>query len=90
MDYEYEAFEKGFMEGMAVMISVFNIDIETVREKLNIDILTSNIYEHYQIWQNTIKDNKIGREEEILMKKFIIRTRLLKETLIRYIDTLKI
>ncbi len=86
MDYEFEAFKKGFNDGMSTIFSVFDITNKDIKEKFSFDILNSQIFELYQIWQNTIKDEKITREDSILLKKVEVKIRILKKSIIRYIE----
>jgi len=85
VDYEFEAFKKGFNEGLLTIWGVFNITKKELQEKLPLDLLNSSIYDLYQIWQNTIKDKKIIREESILSKKFKERINEFKKSIIDYI-----
>ena len=87
MDYEFEAFKEGFNKGMFTIIAVFDIKTEEIKAKLPLDTLYSRVYELYQIWQNTIKDNKIEREEAILSKRVSMKVDKLKKALIHYIDS---
>ena len=86
-DYEFEAFKEGFNKGMFTAIAVFEIKPEEIKAKIPFDILYSRVYKLYQIWQNTIKDNKIEREESILSKRVSMKVDKFKKALIHYIDS---
>lgn len=52
----YDAYKKGFNDGMSTIISVFNINAEEVKEKLHsISLINSRISELYHIWMGFIK-----------------------------------
>lgn len=85
-DYEFEAFKKGFNDGMFTIFSVLDIKSESIQEKLSFNVLYNKIYELYQIWQNTIKDEKIERENYILRKKVAEEINKFKKSLIHYIE----
>ena len=88
-DYEFEAFKEGFNKGMFTAIAVFDIEPEEIRAKLPLDTLYSRVYELYQIWQNTIKGDKIAREDNLLLKKVAERIDKFKKSLIHYIEVKK-
>jgi len=90
MDYEFEAFKEGFNKGMFTVVAIFDITNESIREKMSLDTLYNQVYELYQIWQNTIKDNKIAREDDILLKKTEENINKLKNLLIQHINRMKI
>ena len=60
-----------------------------MQEKFSVSTLGSRIYELYQIWQNTIRDNKIKRENDILLKKINENIKKFKKSFIRYVDNYK-
>jgi len=86
MDYEFEAFKKGFNEGMLTTVAIFDITFENIRKNIEIDTINSRIYQLYLIWQNTIKDKKIEREDDILAKKVKIKNEDFKTSIINYIN----
>lgn len=85
-DYEFEAYKKGFGDGMFTIVSVFDIKVEDIGKKIKLNVLNSRVYELYQIWQNTIKDDKIEREDKILLKKVAERIDKFKKSLMHYIE----
>ena len=92
MDYEFEAFKKGFNDGLLTMWAVFDISEKEMQEKFSLGMLNINsrIHELYQIWQNTIKDRKITREDSILLKKTEENINKLKNLLIQHINRMKL
>ena len=52
----YDAYKKGFNDGMLTIISVFNINAEEVKEKLHsIGLIDGRISELYHIWMGFTK-----------------------------------
>ncbi|HEC40679.1 hypothetical protein LCGC14_0223050 [marine sediment metagenome] len=52
----FEAFNKGFHDGMATIISVFNIPSEDVKDKLHsVGLVNGRISELYHIWMGFLK-----------------------------------
>ena len=46
----FEAFKKGFNEGMLTIWAVFDLKEEEIKEKLSIDMLNNRILELYHLW----------------------------------------
>ncbi len=47
----FQAFTKGFHDGMATIISIFNIPSEDVKDKLHsVGLVNGRIFELYQLW----------------------------------------
>lgn len=89
-DYEFEAFKKGFSEGCLTMWAIFDIANKDLQEKFPLNMVNSKIYKLYQLWQNTIKDDKIKREESILAKKVSEKIDNFKNSIMIFIRNHKI
>ena len=54
----FDAYKKGFYDGMSSVIAVFNIPKESVKEKLDsIGLIDGRISELYHMWMGFINDN---------------------------------